>query len=171
LAPASRILYQLRAQLIVSVLAFIAMSGVGEIHHVYRNMILEIQYGSSGFTVAVLSVAALSVFIWFSSIMVLLPMSASREPSSSLRFVELLHWWRYRGFFRSDFRDESALSLWTAAIVGAVSILPLLGLALGLWLAIPKTPEGALRSPGEELLTPDQTGPQNRTELPFTERS
>jgi hypothetical protein len=169
LRHAARVLYRLRAQVIVSVLAFTALAGIGEIHHVYRNMVLEIRSGWGSFVLAIVSVTVLSAFIWYTSIIVLLVLiDSSGGRSDSLRT------WRRR-FPPSAFRDETYLSPTTAAIVAVVSVLPLLGLALGLWLAIPKMPEGgALRFPGQER-TPDQPVPQprsngfgieNRTQLP-----
>lgn len=66
-------LYQLRAQLIVSALAFFALSGVGELRQLYRNIVLENNDGSYGFTIAVVSVVLLSGFIWLSSVITLFP--------------------------------------------------------------------------------------------------
>jgi len=155
-----QVFYQLRAQLIVSFLAFIATSSIGELHHVYRNMILETQYTRSDLAIAILSVAALSVFIWLSSILVLVPAGIER----SFHFGRWFHRW-YDRSSRSNspnLRWVSTHSHSTAAIVGAISVLPLLGLALGLWLAIPNTVER-----DQESFTPGRFGPQNRAELSF----
>ncbi len=71
LMPLRRALPLLGPQLLVAVLAFIALSCVGELHQVYRNMILDFQDGSRGFVVAVISIIFLSLLIWSSSLIVL----------------------------------------------------------------------------------------------------
>jgi hypothetical protein len=159
-------LYQLRAQLIVSALAFLALSGVGELRQLYRNIVLENNDGSYGFTIAVVSVVLLSGFIWLSSVITLFPEPESRQSS---RLSIFLHELRTSLSPRTeDMETSAAFSPAKAAIVGFVAILPILGLAVGLRLAIPRTLDGVpLPVPREEPGAPDRVGPQNRTELPL----
>jgi len=157
-----RVLYKLRAQLIVSVLAFIALSGISEMHQVYRSLVLDRRHGAGDFFGGLLGVAALSVILWYSSLTVLLFVQEWSTAPRSLRA-----WWRELRVRNLRSAGESPLPRSTAVIVAAISVLPLLGVALGLWFAIPKPPQGQeLRFPAEYLRTPDRAAPEKRTELP-----
>lgn len=163
--PVMHALSQLRAQLVVAGLAFIVLSSVGGLHDVYRNLVLDFQYGLAGLFVAVLSIMALSLSIWFSSIIMLPPIELPERPrrhgSSGL--------WEY--FSRVLTWRESVSTHIPAAIalvVAGISILPLMGLALGLWLAIPDTPgRDAPPFSIQERPNPDQPTPQRRPEPPL----
>jgi len=147
--PVMVALSRLRAQLVVASLAFVTLSCVGTLHDTYRTMILDRQHGPGGFIVAVVSIMVLSLAIWFSSI-IMMPRTQLPE-------------WRRSG--------SASTPVSTAFVVAGISILPLMGLALGLWLAIPGTPGRDARPFSvEERPIPDQPAPQKRTELPLVSR-
>jgi hypothetical protein len=167
-APIMRDLSLLRVQLVVGVLAFVALSSVGTLHHVYRNLILDHQQGSAGFIVAVFSVGGLSLSIWFSSIVTLLPVPLP-EWRSSRGISELREYLSRVPSGRSG--ASVSISRSTAAVIASISILPLVGLALGLWLAIPATPgRDTFPFPVQEERIPDQPTLPRRTELPLVSR-
>jgi hypothetical protein len=104
-----------------------------------------------------LMMIALSLFIWWSSALVLRERALPRAVSD----------WDHAAYHPVSGERIYRLPIGISTIITAISILPLLGLLLGLWLAMPKA---ATENLAPDIRRQDDLSPglrrQGKTELP-----